>query len=153
MRLSLSSLEPSASIPSSHPSIVRLNLSSVEPSASIPSIHPSTVRLSLSSVTLSSSIPSNHPSIVRLSSPSVELSASVMTLRIQWLFLGLAHRNIGRVARTNVFEVMFRVMLMLAQLLMVGAQKFLRICFTPSLAWDDSLVRRKWFGRKGTPPL
>ena len=78
VRLSLSSVELSASIPSTHPAIiVRLSSSSVELSASIPSSHPSIVRLSSSSVNLSASVPSSHPSIVRLSYSSVELSASI----------------------------------------------------------------------------
>ena len=32
-------------------------------------------------------------------------------LRVQWLSLELAHRHVGRVERTNAFEVMFRVMM------------------------------------------
>ena len=47
--------------------------------------------------------------IVRLSFSSVELSVSITILRVQWLFLGLAHGRVGRVARTNVFEVVFGV--------------------------------------------
>ena len=48
---------------------------------------------------------------------------------------GLAHANVGRVARTNVFEVMFLVMMVDVdvELLMLVAQKKLRIRFTPSL--------------------
>ena len=70
----------------------------------------------------------------RLSSTSsVEVWVSTMSLRVQWMFFGLAHRTVGRVARTNVVEVMFRVMLMLlSELLMLGGQKILRICCIPT---------------------
>ena len=32
-----------------------------------------------------------------------------ITLRVPWLFLGRRHSIVGRIARSNVFEVMFRV--------------------------------------------
>ena len=36
----------------------------------------------------------------------------MIILRVQWLILGRAPRNFGLAARTNAFEVMFRVMMM-----------------------------------------
>ena len=46
----------------------------------------------------------------RLGASGVEVSVSMLTLRV-YLFLGLAHRRCRSwVARTNVPEVMFRVM-------------------------------------------
>ena len=54
------------------------------------------------------------------------------------LGLLIAHRLIGRVVQTNYFEVMFRVTgKRLSELLNVGSQKILRICDTPTIAWDD----------------
>ena len=48
---------------------------------------------------------------------------------------GPAHGNFGRVARTNAFAVMFRVMVLVdIEILVLGTQKFLRICFTPIAA-------------------
>ena len=44
----------------------------------------------------------------RLSSSNVELLASTIILRVYEVFvLGLAHRNVGRVAQRNAFEGMF----------------------------------------------
>ena len=39
----------------------------------------------------------------------MKLSVSMIILRVQWLVLGPAHGNVGGVARTSVFEVMFLV--------------------------------------------
>ena len=40
------------------------------------------------------------------------LSVSMMILRVPGIvFLGLAHRNVGRVAQANAFQVMFRVIM------------------------------------------
>ena len=47
------------------------------------------------------------------------------------IVLGLAHSKIGPDARTNVFHVVFRVMLILRPFLVLGAQKIIRICCTP----------------------
>ena len=65
------------------------------------------------------------------------LWVSTIMLGVQWLFLGLAHRHIGRVARTNAFEVIFRVMTDDDDVddidpFVVGAQKRLGILCTPS---------------------
>ena len=61
----------------------------------------------------------------------------MIILRVQWLFLDLAHGTVGRVVQTNAFEAMLRallmLMLMLSKLLMLGAQKNLRIFCTPSV--------------------
>ena len=51
--------------------------------------------------------------MLRLTSPSVEISVGMLASRVVIpgiCLLGLAHKNLGRVARTNLFEVMFRVM-------------------------------------------
>ena len=55
--------------------------------------------------------------------------------------LGLVHRSVGRVARTNAFEVLFRARFMI-ELLMLGTQKFLRICCTP-MTWYNSGSRKE----------
>ena len=43
----------------------------------------------------------------------------MMVLRVQRLFFELADRYAGRVARTNVFEVMFRAMMVMMVMMMV----------------------------------
>ena len=71
---------------------------------------------------------------VRWSSPQVRnyrLVISQVISRVQWLFLVLAHRSVGRITRTNAFQVMFRVIDDIHLLLVLGAQKVLRICCTP----------------------
>ena len=54
-----------------------------------------------------------------LTSSSAELSATIQYDNSTSIFvLGLAHRNVARVARTtNVFDVMFRAMLILSDVI------------------------------------
>ena len=44
---------------------------------------------------------------------------SMLLLPVQWLFPALGHINAGRVARTNVFEDMFRVVMMMMMAIMM----------------------------------
>ena len=60
---------------------------------------------------------------VRLSSSTVD---SMIILREHWLLLGLALRNVGWVARTNVFERHVSGKVLSSSLL--GTQKLLRVC-------------------------
>ena len=54
----------------------------------------------------------------RLSFSSLELSVSVIMLRVYFQDYVIAHRIVGRVAPTNVFEVMFRVVMMMMMTMM-----------------------------------
>ena len=58
----------------------------------------------------------------RLRSSCEGLTVSLIHFRVHWLFLGLAHRNVGWMARANAFEVVFRVT-MFFERLRLGAQK------------------------------
>ena len=70
----------------------------------------------------------------RLSSSSAKLSVSMILYDYDThIYIVLGHRHVGRVARTNVFEIMFRVMLISSFFLVLRAQKILRICCTPSV--------------------
>ena len=65
----------------------------------------------------------------------MRLSVSMILLPSEFV-LELAHRKVGRrVTRTNAFQIMFRVMVddVDIEVLTLGAQKILRICFTPSV--------------------
>ena len=74
-------------------------------------------------------------------------SVSMMSVRVQWLILGLAHRKVGRVARTNEclrrhvsgdFNIFWR------ELIMFGAfRKFLEASAAAPEARDNSSVGLK----------
>ena len=57
------------------------------------------------------------------------------------VLLIIAHRNVGRVARTNAFELNVVSGEVLTDILMLGAQKILRTPSAAPLAWDDSTGR------------
>ena len=82
------------------------------------------------------------PSCVVLSSAS----RTPGNLRESLFDLEVAHTYVGGVVRTSVFRIVLKCDI---ELLMLGTQKFLKICCTPSV-WDEPLVT--CFLGAGFPP-